>query len=35
MNGIHQILAYNDNINIVGEKIGTVNKNTEALLDAS
>jgi hypothetical protein len=34
-NGTHQILVYTDDINIVGEKIDTIKKNTEALLDPS
>jgi hypothetical protein len=35
LNGTHQLLAYTDDVNIVGENIDTLQKSTKALLDAS
>jgi hypothetical protein len=35
LNGKHQLLAYAGYVNIVGEYVGTVQKNIEALFDAS
>jgi hypothetical protein len=35
LNGTHQILAYADDVNLLGDNTGTINKNTETLIDAS
>jgi hypothetical protein len=35
LNGTHPLLAYADEVNLLGENIDTINKNTETLIDAS
>jgi hypothetical protein len=35
LNGTHQILAYADDVNLLGGNIDTVKKNTETLIDAN
>jgi hypothetical protein len=35
LNGTHQLLAYVDDVNLLGDNIDTINKNTEILIDAS
>jgi hypothetical protein len=35
LNGTHQLLAYADDANLLGDYIGTINRNTETLIDAN
>jgi hypothetical protein len=35
LNGTHQLLAYADDVNLLGDNIDTVKKNTETLIDTS
>jgi hypothetical protein len=35
LNGTHQLLAYSDDVNLLGDNIDTIEKNTETLIDAS
>jgi hypothetical protein len=35
LNGTHQLLAYADNVNLLGNNIDTINENTESLIHAS
>jgi hypothetical protein len=35
LNGTHQHLAYVGDVNLLGDNIDTINKNTESLIDAS
>jgi hypothetical protein len=34
-NGTHQLLIYADDVNLLEDNIGTINKNTKTLIDAS
>jgi hypothetical protein len=34
LNRTHQLLAYADDVNLLGDNIDTINKNTETLVDA-
>jgi hypothetical protein len=34
LNGTHQLLAYADDVNLLGGNIGTIKKNTKTLTDA-
>jgi nitrous oxide reductase len=35
LNETHQLLAYVDDVNLLGDNIDTINKNTENLIDVS
>jgi hypothetical protein len=35
LNGTHQLLAYADDVNLLGDNIDTINKNTQTLIGAS
>jgi hypothetical protein len=35
LNGTHQLLAYADDVNLLGDKIDAIHKNNETLIEAS
>jgi hypothetical protein len=35
LNGTHQLLAYIDHVNLLGDKIDTIKKNKKTLINAS
>jgi hypothetical protein len=35
LNGTHQLLAYADDVNLLGDNIDAINKDSETLIDAS
>jgi hypothetical protein len=35
LNGTHQLLAYADDVNLLGDNIDTIRRDTEILIDAS
>jgi hypothetical protein len=35
LNGTHQLLAYADDVNLLGDNIGTINRNTGTLIDVT
>jgi hypothetical protein len=35
LNGTHQLLAYADDVNLLGDNIDTIKKNTETVTDSS